>query len=191
MSEYVKELIDLSRDIEKRTNEAIKKIIPTKLELLDKAIEKIYSHYDTLLDSIYGKYYCIRFDLDNKKYRLVLTNNYKSKYMKVADNSRIAYIELDESGSNPCYILNAKTSGVCKKMHNKECMPDSYYAQLLKTSENKYHTNIIEKVTKYHNEIQEQIKKQIEEDIIKENLDNSKRISNEVELINTLDNFLN
>lgn len=176
MKEYVKELINLSEDIEKRTNEAIKKISPTKFELLDKAIEKIHSHYDELLDSIEGKYYSIdlKLDLDDDyRYSIELYS------LKI---ERYAYL-IKHCYSFERIIINAKDYVRDGYGHNQ-------YSNRLKNNKGNYYVEAIELLTKHHKDIQEQIKKHIEEKVIEENLRNSKRISNEVELIDTLESFI-
>lgn len=189
--EYVKKLITLSRDIEKKTKEAIKNVKPTKFELLDKAILKINSSYDELLDSIKGEYYNIKLDLDNKKYELVLISNYSVYSSNNKEKSRCAYIEQQGYSYNTCYILNGNTFGPCRRIYDEDSYPGSYYSQYLKTDDNKYYTCIIEIVTKHHDEIQEKIKKHIEDIVTKRNLENTNRISNEISLINALECFIN
>lgn len=49
MNEYIEELLNLKNDIEAKTKETVNKAIPSKYELLEKAIEKINIHYNNLL----------------------------------------------------------------------------------------------------------------------------------------------
>lgn len=191
MNEYVKELITLSRDIETKTKEAIKNVKPTKYELLDKAILKINSSYDDLLDSIDGEHYRISLNLDNENYELVLTSNYSLSANKDAEKTRCAYITRDGHGYETGCILNKNTSGPCRRVYDENSYPGTYYSQYLKTDDDKYYTGIIEIVTKHHDEIQEKIKKHIEDIVTKRNLENTNRISNEISLINTLECFIN
>lgn len=171
MKEYIKELMDLNEDIKKRTNEILKKVKPTKNELLDKAIDKIHSYYDGLLDSIEGKKYDIvlNLDLDEKEYSIELC------YL---NNSRYAYF-VEKVFSYEETIINANAYGSMNS------------AKRLKNDEGEYNEYIIKILTKYHDQIQKQIKEYIEEEISKENLMYSKRISKDVELLNVLEDFIN
>lgn len=182
MNEYVKELLDLKVDIEKRTNEAINKIEPTKFELLDKAIEKIHSHYDLLLDSIDGNSFTTTIKLDDTDYKLFLVSN-TSNHDTDYKNSRYAYIkETNYHDDGDSYILNARTYEVRSRY--------GFHPKKLRSNDDVYSVGIIKLVTKYHDEIQEKIKSRIEEVVTERNLKNLKKVSNEAELINTLDNFL-
>lgn len=171
MKEYIKELMDLNADIQKRTNEITKRVEPTKNELLDKAIEKIYSHYDGLLDSIKGKDYTVYLNLglNEKKYSIELRS---------LDSSRYAYF-VDSNYTYEETVINKNNYG------------NRHSIKSLKNDNGEYEEYIIKLLTKYHNEIQDQIKKYIEEKISEENLMYSNRIARDVELLNVLEDFIN
>lgn len=197
MNEYIKELLNLKTDIEIKTNEAIKKTTPTKYELLDKAIEKINNYYDTLLDDIKGHRFEFEIELENRKYLIKLYSDCPISREKDYEPSRFAVIKLAAYDEYDNFILNKDVYGPITTNYYKKCYAEnSYYVYFLKykdskTDKYKYYENIIELVSKYHDEIQKAFKKHVEQKTTESNMNNAEALSKRANFINTLENFIN
>lgn len=193
MNKYVNELLKLKNDIELKTNEALQNSKKTKFELLDKAVEKIYAHYDELLDSIQGINLSFTLKLGEKSYDFVF---YSNKDLYKNEPSRFAYIRKVSSFSEDCYIINKNAYGFCTYSTRGYYEVGHGYSYFLKHplpdgKRTQYHQEYIEVLIKYNDAIEQEFIKTVENIVKENNFKNAKKISERAELINTLENFIN
>ena len=178
---YIKKILEIGKDEEKKINEKIEATRELVLTTADKVVKKIESHYDNLLNSIDGEFIDFTISLEGRKFEFRFSSNTNTDINKkrIDENSKFVAMSDTTSWTNNTYIINSDPE--IKNLY--------LYNRLIRKGIADY--EYIEILMKHENEILDKFKDAVEEKIKNRYFEKVKELEKKHDLLNEMEKYLN